>query len=110
MSKDERFPPVLLHVFDCEPSGLTYTDHGDMSGRSLEVRVYFGKFVLVQVTLKTVEPAVVPRLYFFFEVAENLRVRRLLRVGVAASSAPGNRLHLRAEGDALHKRAMVRPR
>jgi len=47
MSKDERFPRVLLHVFDCEPSGLTYTDHSDMSWLSLELRVYFGKFVLV---------------------------------------------------------------
>ena len=63
-------------------------------------------------TLQTVEPAVVPRLYFFFEAEENLRVRRLLRVGVAvaAASDAGSGLHLRAEGDALHKRAMVRPR
>ena len=61
-------------------------------------------------TFETVESAVVLRLYFFIEVEENLRVRRLLRVGVAASSGSGNGLHLRAEGDALHKRVMVRPR
>ena len=61
-------------------------------------------------TLSTVEPAVVLRLYFFFDGDEDLRVRRFLRVGVAASSDTGNGLHLRAEGDALHKRVMVRPR
>jgi hypothetical protein len=47
MSKEERFPHILVHVLDCEPSRLTYTDHRDMSGRSLEVRVYFGMLVQV---------------------------------------------------------------
>jgi hypothetical protein len=44
------------------------------------------------------------------EGEEDLRVRRFLRVSVAASPGTGNGLHLRAEGDALHKRVMVRPR
>ena len=61
-------------------------------------------------TFETVESAVVLRLYFFFEVEEDLRVRRLLRVGDAAASDATNGLHLRAKGHALHKRVMVRPR